>query len=214
MTLPAHQQPGMTLARWLLEQLHDPAFLPVMYPALFARGIDDGALHAYMLSALVLVGHRLGYSPVCDSPIFDRLDKLLMGEGAKRPDAVWFSRTDQTPRCLVEFERYTPNALAPKARNLLIMGKQISATLDLIVLDYWTYIPVPDAQLAAPLAIFSHGFTHATGMSFSALPCPALVLETQVEARDGKTAISHVAPRLVIADGEHKPYMLRELTLR
>lgn len=214
MTLPSHQQPGMTLARRLLEQLCDPAFLPVLYPALFAQGIDEGALHAYMLSALVLVGERLGFSPVCDSPIFDRLDKLLMGEGAKRPDAVWFSRERQTPRCLVEFERYTPNALAPKARNLLIMGKEISATLDLVVLDYWTYTPVPDAQLAAPLAIFSYGFTHTSGMSFRALPCPALVIETLVEERDSKAAISHVAPRLVIANGEHKPYMLRELTLR
>ena len=214
MTFPSHQQPGMTLARRLLEQLRDPAFLPTLYPAFFAHGIDEGALHAYMLSALVLVGERLGFSPVCDSPIFDRLDKLLMGEGAKRPDAVWFSRESQMPRCLVEFERYAPHALAPKARNLLIMGKEISATLDLIVLDYWTYTPVPDTQLAAPLAIFSHGFTHATGMSFPAQPCPALVLETLVESRDGKTAITHVAPRLVIANGEHKPYMLRELTLR
>ncbi len=78
----AAQDEGAHLAQQLVRAMRVPSFLPTIYPAMFNHGVDEGTLHAYMLSALVLVGDRLGFSPVSDSPIFDRLDKLLMGEGA------------------------------------------------------------------------------------------------------------------------------------
>jgi hypothetical protein len=67
---------GSELAQRLTGALRDSTFLPAIYPSVFVGGIDDGSLHAYMLSALVLVGDRLGYTPVCDAPIFDRLVDL------------------------------------------------------------------------------------------------------------------------------------------
>ncbi|HEY7416238.1 MAG TPA: hypothetical protein VH593_13680, partial [Ktedonobacteraceae bacterium] len=134
-------QDSVALAESLVALLRDSRFLPWVYRDLFSSGIDEGSLHAYMLSALVLVGDRLGLSPVSDAPIFDRLDKLLMGEGAKRPDAVWFARGTPEVQCLVEFERYTSHSLLPKARNLLIMAKEIQPAPQLVVLNYWTYAP-------------------------------------------------------------------------
>lgn len=202
---------GVQLAENLVATLQDTRFLPLVYQGLYGSGIDEGSLHAYMLSALVLIGDRLGFSPVSDAPIFDRLDKLLMGEGAKRPDAVWFARGTQEIRCLVEFERYTSHSLLPKARNLLIMGKEIQPVPHLVVLNYWTYPPIPASALHETQAVFARGFRHASGILFPALPCPALVLETLVANKDGRARVHGFVPRLFVYNGEDKPYIIQRL---
>jgi hypothetical protein len=202
---------GVQLAQNLVVTLRDSAFLPVVYPALFSEGIDEGSLHSYMLSALVLVGDRLGYSPVSDAPIFDRLDKLLMGEGAKRPDAVWFQRGQDEIRCLIEFERYTNRSLVPKARNLLIMSKELQPLPQLIVLNYWTYSTVSPEMLREVQSVFAHGFRHAAGMTFPPLDCPALTLETIVANKGMCTRVQVIVPRLFVHGGEDKPYMVQHL---
>lgn len=201
----------MCLAENLVTVLHDNTFLPELYPNLFATGIDEGSLHSYMLSAFVLVGNWLGFSPVSDAPIFDRLDKMLMGEGAKRPDAVWFARGTQEIRCLVEFERYTSHSLLSKARNLLIMGKELQPPPQLVVLNYWTYSSIAASALEESLATFARGFRHSSGILFSPLACPALVLETLVANRGSGTRIQAIVPRLFVFNGEDKPYIIHRL---
>lgn len=207
----AKLEAGIALAQRLMAAHRNREFLPRIYPSLFTLGIDEGSLHAYVLSAHVLIGERLGFTPVSDSPIFDRLDKLLTGEGEKRPDAVWLSRTAQDVRCLVEFERYTPHSLVLKARNLLVMGKEHQDTLELVVLDYWTYAPVPESSLLGAQRVFEQGFRHASGAGFLSLACPALVLETLVTDNVGRTSVAGVGPRLFVAMGENKSYVIEEL---
>lgn len=202
---------GVHLAQNLVVTLRDSTFLPVVYPALFSKGIDEGSLHSYMLSALVLVGDRLGYSPVSDAPIFDRLDKLLMGEGAKRPDAVWFQRGQEEIQCLIEFERYTSRSLVPKARNLLIMSKELQPSPHLIVLNYWTYSTVSPEMLREVQSVFAHGFRHTTSMTFPPLRCPALVLETLVAIQEVRARVQAIVPRLFVHGGEDKPYIVQRL---
>lgn len=202
---------GMRLAENLVTVLHDKTFLPELYPNLFATGIDEGSLHAYMLSAFVLIGSQLGFSPVSDAPIFDRLDKMLMGEGAKRPDAVWFARNTQEVRCLVEFERYSSHSLLPKARNLLVMGKELLPPPHLVVLNYWTYSSIAANALEGSLSTFARGFRHSSGIFFSPLACPALVLETLVANRVSGTRVQAIVPQLFIFDGEDKPYIIHHL---
>ena len=207
----ANHDDGAKLAQNLIASLRNRTLLPSIFPALFTEGIDEGSLHAYMLSALVLVGDRLGFSPVSDAPVFDRLDKLLMGEGAKRPDAVWFERGQKEIRCLIEFERYTSRALAPKARNLLIMGKELQPSPHLIVLNYWTYAPVSADALSELQSVFVHGFRHSAGITFPPLDCPSLVLETLVTNRNERACIQTIVPRLFISGREDKPYIVERL---
>ncbi len=202
---------GSDLAQRLIGGLRDPTFLPAIYPSVFVSGIDDGSLHAYMLSALVLVGDRLGYTPVCDAPMFDRLDKLLTGEGAKRPDAVWFRRGTSNVECLIEFERYSGSSLVPKAQNLLVMSKELQPSLELVVLNYWTYASCSDTDLRAAGDVFAHGFQHASGMTFRPLVCPALMLETLVINEAGHVTIAGTWPRLFVAASENKRYVVEEL---
>jgi hypothetical protein len=202
---------GVRLAQRLCGTLRDSSFLPAVYPALFGEGIDEGSLHSYMLSALVLVGDRLGFSPVADAPIFDRLDKLLMGEGAKRPDAIWFQRGQDEIRLLMEFERFTSRSLAPKARNLLVMSKELQPAPRLVVLNYWTYTPVASDALREVQAVFAHGFRHPNGVMFPPLTCPALALETLVAAKGARASVQAVTPRLFVHDKEDKPYIVQRL---
>lgn len=191
--------------------LRDSGFLPTIFPALYAEGIGEGSLHAYMLSAYVLVGERLGFTPVSDAPVFDRLGMLLMGGGAKRPDAVWMERSRSEIRCLVEFERYTPQSLTPKAKNLLIMGKDLQPPPHLVVLNYWAYAPVASDALRETQALFAHGFTYVTGMRVPQLSCPALALETIVGRQGAETSVRAITPRLFVHGGEDKPYIVRRL---
>ena len=203
--------PGIDLALRLMSALRNPSFLPVIYPALYEGGVADGSLHAYMLSALVLVGDRLGYTPVCDAPTFDRLDILLTGDGAKRPDALWFRRGTDEVKCLVEFERYSSRSLPPKALNLLVMGKEHRQTLDLAVLHYWSYARCSEMDLIGVASVFAHGFQHVSGLSFQPLDCPALVVETIVLDQAGTVTIAGSWPQLFISKGENKAYVVEML---
>lgn len=202
---------GCDLAQRLMGALRDPTFLPAIYPSMFMAGVDDGSLHAYMLSALVLVGDRLGYTPVCDAPIFGRLDKLLTGDGAKRPDAVWFRRGTSDVMCLIEFERYSGRSLVPKAQNLLVMGKELQPSPKLVVLNYWTYASCSDSDLRAAADVFAHGFQHTSGITFRPLECPSLILETLVNGDAGRAVVVATQPRAFVAAGENKPYMIEQL---
>lgn len=202
---------GSDLAQQFMRWLRDPTFLPAIYPSMFRTGVEDGSLHAYMLSALVLVGDRLGFTPVCDAPIFDRLDKVLTGEGAKRPDAVWFRRGTSDAKCLIEFERYSGRSLVSKAQNLLIMGKELQPSPDLIILNYWTYSTCSDADLRDEGDVFAHGFSHTSGVVFRPLDCPSLILETLVSSDAGQVVVIETWPRRFIAGGENKPYVVNQL---
>lgn len=202
---------GSDLAQRLIRSLRDPAFLPTIYSSVFVTGVDDGSLHAFMLSALVLVGDRLGYTAVCDAPIFDRLDKVLTGEGAKRPDAVWFRRGSSDVMCLIEFERYSGLSLVLKAQNLLVMGKELQPSPELVVLNYWTYTSCSDTDLRAAAGVFAHGFQHTSGMTFRPLDCPSLMLETLVKGSAGRAVVVETWPRLFIAGGENKGYVAEKL---
>ena len=155
-------QQGGKIAQTIMQCLRSPDILLATYPALFEGGVAEGSFHSYMLSALLLLGDRLGYSAVCDSPIFDRLDNLLLGEGSKRPDSVWFDRGTEIVRVLVEFERYTANSLQPKARNLLIMANACAKDLNLLVLMYWTLGARALAELRAAYDLFKRGFISKT----------------------------------------------------
>jgi hypothetical protein len=211
MALPPKLQSGVEFARALLATLRDPQFMPVAYPSLFAEGVLDGSLHATMLSALVLAGDRLGFMPICDAPIFDDLDLALTSDASKRPDAVWIDRNTRSIRCLLEFERYAKRSLVPKAQNLMVMGKAAGQGLGLAVLAYWSYEHIPLQELAVAAATFTKGFVHPSGTFFEHLDCVSLVLEVQVMTlASRRVALGQITPRIAVAAGEEKPYLLDE----
>jgi len=198
---------GLTLADRLLSALRKKDFLEPIYPALFSQGIPEGSLHAYMLSGLLLLGEHLGFSPICDAPVFNQLDNLLLGEGSKRPDSIWYERGCSAIRMLVEFEHYQGNAIEQKARNLLIMANVCRAELHLITLIYWTDQIRSLANLQSACHVIAKGFTQ-NGSRFKPADCPFFLLEACVgQAEQGIFLASFIA-RQFIYDGENKLYIV------
>ncbi len=203
---------GRNAAEKILEGLRSPLILPVAYPMLFNIGIAEGTLHSYMLSGLVLLGDRLGYSAVCDSPIFDALDNLLLGEGNKRPDCVWFERISGKIKVLIEFERYKPGAIEAKVKNLLIMSKPHLQDLGMILLIYWSEHVRTEADLGNALELARRGF-RASGSQYGPPTCPFLILETIVKQRDTQVTIESFAARYFLAKGENKDHIVDILNI-
>lgn len=208
----ARLQRGWEVARTIVQGFRSSDILPAAYPALFEGGVAEGSFHAYMVSALLLLGDRLGYSAVFDSPIFDKLDNLLLGEGGKRPDSIWFERGTETVRVLIEFERYTSNSLEPKARNLLLMANACTRDVDLLVLTYWTVEVRGLAELRGAYELARRGFS-SKGSQFGPGPCPMLLLETIAKRHGERLTISSFVAKQFVFGGENKDYVVEDLNL-
>lgn len=198
---------GLALAIKLLSILRREKFLESVYPAMFTTGIPDGSLHAYMVSGLLLIGEHLGFSPVCDAPVFNQLDNLLLGEGTKRPDSIWYERRDKFIRMLVEFERYQGNAIDQKARNLLIMANTCQADLRLITMFYWNDKIISPTNLQKTNNIIARGFSQMESR-FSPAKCPFLLLETLIRKAEEGIIITSFIARQFIYRGENKSHIV------
>lgn len=201
-----HQE-GLELAKRLISSLRRRDFLESIYPALFSQGIQEGSLHAYVLSGLVLLGEHLGFSPVCDAPVFNQFDNLLLDESSKRPDSIWFERGGNAIRMLIEFERYQGNAIEHKARNLLIMASACRTELQLITLIYWTDQIRSLANLQPASNVIANGFTQ-NGSKFRPANCPFLLLEACIEQSEQGVILTSFIARQFIFRGENKPYIV------
>ena len=198
---------GREVASKLLVGLRSNDILPKIYPAIFKYGVAEGSFHSYMLSALLLLGDRLGYSSVCDSPIFDRIDNILLGEGSKRPDSVWFDRGTENVRILIEFERFTSVAIKLKARNLLIMANACTDDLDLLVLMYWTVVVRSFKDLHDAFDLSSKG-PSGIGSYIGPASCPIMMLETNTKRVGENICIESFIAKLFIFGGENKGYVV------
>ena len=206
----AYQSQGVDIAHSIVRELRSPEFIPIVYPELFRRGITGGSFHSYMVSALLLLGNRLGYSPICDSPVFDPLDKLLTGDGSKRPDSVWFERGTTIARVLIEFEHFTSTSLEHKARNLILMTNAHKYDIKLLTLMYWATEVRSVSELKSAVEIFKNGFSQ-NGYKYYPPACPVLILETKTIGKEEYLIIDGFIVRQLIIDKENKPYRVNEL---
>jgi len=204
---------GCEVARTIIQGLRSPDILPPLYPALFEAGVVEGSFHSYMLSALLVLGDQLGYSAVLDSPVFDRLDNLLLSEGSKRPDSTWFERGTETMRVLIEFERYTAHSLEAKVRNLLLMANACAEDVSLLVLMYWTAQVRALAELRAASELSKKGF-RSKGSQFAPGPCPMLFVETIAQWHGERLAIASFVAKQFVFGGENKGYIVQDLNSR
>jgi hypothetical protein len=201
---------GWEIARGLVSSLRSSETIRETYPALLGGGVLEGALHSYMLSALLLLGDRMGYSAVCDSPVFDKMDNLLLGEGSKRPDSVWLERGTETVRVLIEFERYTTNSLAAKTRNLLMMANSCIEDIELLVLMYWTLGVRDGSDLHAAYGLARRGFS-SNDFRVAPASCPLMVLETLTRRIGDRRTLDGFIVRQFVYGGEDKQYIVNEL---
>lgn len=85
-----------------------------------------------------------------------------------RPDSIWYSKTDNKPLLLCEFERYDKSRsknkkLEEKIQNLLIAYHQLCGDVPLILFVYWSYSKVTPGDISKYIKIFDEGFVMNNG---------------------------------------------------
>ena len=81
-----------------------------------------------------------------------------------RPDSIWYSKKDNSPVLISEFERYEKNRiknkkLEEKIQNLLIAYHQLGGKAPIILFVYWSYASVTPGDMSDVISILDKGFT-------------------------------------------------------
>ena len=114
-----------------------------LFPQAVIRGLTDFScnIHSFGCSYWTALGHRTGFSAICELPAPNVGVAALMGDNVIS-DSAWFQKTQDHPDVLVEFERYSDAAdagkLLSKVQNLLLGYWRWSQQPKLLVLAYWS----------------------------------------------------------------------------
>lgn len=124
----------------------EPAQLAIaadLFPQAAIRGLADFScnIHSFGCSYWTALGHRSGFSAICEMPAPNAGVAASMGDNVIS-DSAWFQKTEDQPEVLVEFERYSDlddeGKLLVKAQNLLLGYWRWGQRPHLLVLAYWS----------------------------------------------------------------------------
>jgi hypothetical protein len=80
-----------------------------------------------------------------------------------RPDSIWYSKEDNSPILICEFERYEKNRrkdlkVKEKIENLLIAYHQLGGDVPIILFVYWSYAGENPGDIEEYISILDNGF--------------------------------------------------------
>lgn len=135
-----------------------------LFPQIVVPGLPDYScnIHSFGCSFWTLLGHRAGFSAMCEMPAPNAGIAALKGENVIS-DNAWFAKDQTHPEVLVEFERYSAAGdaakLSAKVKNLLLGYWRWNQCPKVLVLAYWTkgLRDLPDHQTIR--AIIQNGFS-------------------------------------------------------
>lgn len=158
-----------------------------MFPMMTEFGVRDYSetVHSLGLNYITEVGRHInGVSAVSEYPVYpygdvqkNQYKESVAEEAANysvnnceavRPDSIWFSRVDNKPVLICEFERYEKNRkkdnkLREKIQNLLIAYHQMGGDIPVILFVYWSYSAVNAAEINEYVSILDTGFEQPNG---------------------------------------------------
>lgn len=114
-----------------------------LFPQAVLRGLPDSFcnVHSFGCSFWTALGHRTGYSALCEMPAPNLGPVGLKGDNVIS-DSAWFDKSEDHPKMLVEFERYSDardaDKLRSKVENLLLGYWRWNEQPKLLILAYWT----------------------------------------------------------------------------
>lgn len=149
-----------------------------LFPMMTQFGVRDYSetVHTLGLNYITAIGRYMeGISTISECPVFpyneNTYDIYAVDEASSygnktthvRPDSVWFSKEDNTPILICEFERYEKNArkdmkLIEKIQNLLISYHQLGGRVPIILFVYWSYANENPGDIDEYISIFDKGF--------------------------------------------------------
>lgn len=155
-----------------------------MFPMMTKFGVRDYSetIHSLGLNYITAIGRSIaGISAISEYPAYPFLDNDKCDEyiaetnstyGNKveeiRPDSIWFSKEENIPILICEFERYQKNfrkdlKVKEKVENLLLAYHQLGGSIPIILLVYWSYSAENPAKIEEYISILDNGFIKSNG---------------------------------------------------
>lgn len=158
-----------------------------LFPMFTTFGVRDYSetVHTMGLNYITAIGRSIeGVTAISECPVYPyssmynkyNFDVVAESSGEYkfsnepevRPDSIWYSKVDNRPLLVSEFERYENsrqknNKLEEKIQNLLISYHQLGGDIPLILFVYWTYSKVTPGDISKYISIFDEGFIMKNG---------------------------------------------------
>lgn len=155
-----------------------------IFPMMTKFGVRDYSetVHTLGLNYITAIGRCIeGITSISECPVYPYSDKNQLGEmvaesqdsyitkvSEVRPDSIWYSKEDNSPILICEFERYEKNIrkdlkIKEKIENLLIAYHQLGGDIPIILFVYWSYAGKNPGDIADYISILDKGFKRNTG---------------------------------------------------
>ncbi|AEF93196.1 hypothetical protein Desca_0292 [Desulfotomaculum nigrificans CO-1-SRB] len=155
-----------------------------MFPMMTNFGIKDYSetVHTVGINYITAIGRFIdGVTSLSECPVFPCNTENNYGQmvaesqasyGDKadevRPDSIWFSKKDNSPILICEFERYEKNRrkdlkIKEKIENLLLAYHQLGGNVPIILFVYWSYAGENPGDIKEYISILDNGFKKSNG---------------------------------------------------
>lgn len=155
-----------------------------MFPMMTKFGVRDYSetVHSLGLNYITAIGRYIdGIAAISECPVYPHEDNHSYSDfvaeeletyGDKvnevRPDSVWFSKDDNRPILICEFERYEKNKrkdlkIKEKIENLLLVYHQLGGSVPVILFVYWSYSTENPGGIDEYISILDNGFRKSNG---------------------------------------------------
>ena len=158
-----------------------------MFPMMTSFGVRDYSetVHSLGLNYITAIGRELNsITAISEYPVYPYNSGASSRKGlnvaednaayiysidAVRPDSIWFSKYNNKPVLICEFERYEKNRkkdnkLKEKIQNLLIAYHQLGEDVPVILFVYWSYATEVAGDIKEYISILDNGFRQTNGV--------------------------------------------------
>jgi hypothetical protein len=161
-----------------------------MFPMMTKFGVRDYSetVHSLGLNYITAIGRFIdGIAAISECPVYPYKEKHVYSEYAAdgvatygdttnevRPDSIWFSKEDNKPVLICEFERYEKSKrkdlkVKEKIENLLVAYHQLGGNVPIILFVYWSYAAENPGDIEENISILDNGFRKSNGVYVSGI---------------------------------------------
>lgn len=155
-----------------------------MFPMMTKFGLRDYSetVHTVGLNYITAIGRFVdGATSLSECPVFPYSERSYYGKmvadrhaiyeikvNEVRPDSIWYSKEDNSPILICEFERYEKNRrkdlkIREKIQNLLLAYHQLGGNVPIILFVYWSYTGENPGDIGEYISILDNGFKRSDG---------------------------------------------------
>jgi hypothetical protein len=155
-----------------------------LFPMMTQFGIKDYSetVHTIGLNYITAIGRYIeGVTSISECPVYPYQKTCHYGQmvaesranyevkvNEVRPDSIWYSKKDNSPILICEFERYEKNRkkdlkIKEKIENLLIAYHQLGGDIPIILFVYWSYTGKNPGEIEQYISILDNGFKKIDG---------------------------------------------------